>query len=151
MYEGSHSSELAYSSLVSLSLKKRLCSTMACCIRVRSTPSTQVKARARNITPLNPGSRSNRKYWLNSLEKHKHNLNINNKTASRFRLWVGSNLGLNHMSYSNSPSVFSISPRTKYWAPSMGWKGSTSVVCTDTRHCAEDCWPLRTALDSSGT
>lgn len=37
------------------------------------------------------------------------------------------------------PWVLSTSPRARYWAPSMGWKGSTYAVLTLTGYSLEPC------------
>lgn len=48
------------------------------------------------------------------------------------------------------PSAFSVSPRTMYWAPIIGLKGSTNKVWTTTWCSFDACWADSVALDSSG-
>lgn len=116
------------------SLKNVLCSFTAFCSSATSTLSTQLKTRARTTASLSPESRISR--TVESFDYRVLTMNNNNKKM--------------HNENTDIPCDFSSSPSTIYWAPIIGSKGSTKVVCIDTWYCTDAWWDVRMALDSSG-
>lgn len=148
--------------LWSLSLKKLLCSLMAFCRRAVLTPSTQFSTRARTFTAT--PVRGYKKIQINIsylldvyriiqflrveiLLSDSQSVSCSSDTVcgpkrNKKRLFGNPNKLFTSHNRSESlslPLAFSISPRTMYWAPMMGLKGSTNMVWMTTWCSFEAC------------